>query len=111
MNRDIRFAVVLTKQGLEELKDNLRNFLIDQPFLRCSKVDFDQPYLSIKAFHDKTKQFSRLYIPHHFVQFVAEQAAGKTLVGFDSKSVKKAKRPLVKIPEASTANKPSANLS
>ena len=54
---------------------------------------------------------ARLYIPHHFVQLVAEQAAGKTLVGFDSRSVKKAKRPVVKIPEASAANKPSANLS
>lgn len=111
MNKDIRFAVALTKQGFEELKDNLRNFLIDQPFLRCSKVDFDQPYLSIKAFHDRSKQFSRLYIPHHFVQFVAEQAGGKTLVGIDSKSVKKGKRPVVRIPEAPTASKPSANLS
>jgi hypothetical protein len=107
MNKDIRFAVVLTKQGLEELKDNLRNFLIDQPFLRCSKVDFDQPYLSIKAFHDKSKQFCRLYIPHHFVQFVAEQAPGKTtLLGFHSGSVKKAKRSVVKLPEAATSNKP-----
>lgn len=106
MHKDTRFAVVLTKQGLEELKDNLGNFLIDGPLLRCSKVDFDQPYLSIKAFHDKTKQFCRLYIPHHFVQFVAEQAAGKTLVGFDSRSVKKTKRPVVKIPEAANLNKP-----
>ena len=106
MNKDIRFAVVLAKQGLEELKDNLRNFLIDQPFLRCSKVDFDQPYLSIKAFHDKTKQFSRLYISHHFVQFVAEQAPGKTtLLGFHG-SVKKAKRSVVKLPETATSNKP-----
>ena len=102
----MRFSVVLTKEGLEELKDNLGNFLIDRPFLRCSKVDFDQPYLSIKAFQDKAKQFCRLYIPHHFVQFVAEQAPGKTLIGIDSKSVKKAKRPVVKIPEAATSNKP-----
>jgi hypothetical protein len=106
MHKDMRFSVVLTKEGLEELKDNLGNFLIDRPFLRCSKVDFDQPYLSIKAFQDKAKQFCRLYIPHHFVQFVAEQAPGKTLIGFDSKSVKKAKRPVVKIPEAATSNKP-----
>jgi hypothetical protein len=106
MNKDMRFAVVLTKQGLEELKENLGNFLIDQPLLRCSKVDLDQPYLSMKAFNDKTKQFCRLHIPHHFVQFVAEQVAGKTLVGFDSRSAKKAKRPVVKIPEAGTANKP-----
>jgi hypothetical protein len=89
MNKDMRFAVVLTKQGLEELKENLGNFLIDQPLLRCSKVDLDQPYLSMKAFNDKTKQFCRLHIPHHFVQFVAEQVAGKTLVGFDSRSAKK----------------------
>ena len=77
MNKDIRFAVVLTKQGLEELKDNLRNFLIDQPFLRCSKVDFDQPYLSITAFHDRTKQFSRLYIPHHFVDLSQSRLLAK----------------------------------
>ena len=102
MHKDTRFAVVLTKQGLEDLKENLGNFLIDWAFLRCSKVDFDQPYLSIKAFHDKSKQFCRLYIPHHFVQFVAEQAPGKTLIGFDSKSVKKGKRPVVKIPGAAT---------
>ena len=106
MHKDTRFAVVLTKQGLEELKDNLGNFLIDQPFLRCSKVDFDPPYLSIKAFHDKSKQFCRLYVPHHFVQFVAEHATGKTLIGFDSRSGKKARRPVVKIPEVATSNKP-----
>ena len=86
MHKDTRFAVVLTKQGLEELKGN---FLIDQPFLHCSKVDFDQPYLSIKAFHDKSKQFCRLYVPHHFVQFVAEHATGKTLIGFDSSQRKR----------------------
>jgi hypothetical protein len=69
-------------------------------------MDFDQPYLSVKAFHDKTKQFCRLYLPHHFVQFVAEQAPGKTLVGFDSRSEKKAKKPVAKIPEVATASKP-----
>ena len=106
MHKDMRFAVVLTKQGLEDLKENLGNFLIDWPFLRCSKVDFDQPYLSIKAFHDKTKKFCRLYIPHHFVQFAAEQTPGQALIGYHSGSVKKAKKPVVKIPEAVTSNKP-----
>jgi len=88
MHQDIKYGVIPTKQGLEELFQSLENFLTDHKYFRCSEVTFETYFLKIRAFHDQAKTFSTIYIPTQFVACVVEHSEGRPAIGFRPDSLK-----------------------
>jgi hypothetical protein len=82
MDELIRFAVVLTKQGVSEVCERARDFLKENEFFLCSSVTFDLGYLKIRAIDEAAREIQTFHIPHRSVAFVAERSEGKRLVGF-----------------------------
>lgn len=88
MHEEIKYGVIPTKQGLEELSQRLENFLTDPKFFRCSEVRFEPEFLKIRAFHDEAKTFVTIYIPAQFVACVVEHSEGRPAIGFRPDSLK-----------------------
>jgi hypothetical protein len=76
MDQNVKFGVVLNMT--KELAENLANYLIEWPFLRCSKIGFADSYLIVHAWHDKAGGFHKFYIPHTSVQFIVEHTEPET---------------------------------
>ena len=88
MHQDIKYGVIPTKQGLEELFQSLENFLTDHKYFRCSEVTFEPNFVKIRAIHDQAKTFMTIYIPAQFVSSVVEHSEGRPAIGFKPDSLK-----------------------
>jgi hypothetical protein len=88
MHQDIKYGVIPTKQGLEELSQGLENFLTDHKFFRCSEVTFEREFLKIRAFHDQARNFLTIYIPTQYVACVVEHSEGRPAIGFRPDALK-----------------------
>ena len=87
MDREIKYGVVPTKQGFEELFKGLEPFLTEYRFFRCSEVTFESSFVRIRAFHEQMKSFQTIHIPLQFVAYVIEQT-NRPLVGFQVESLR-----------------------
>ena len=85
MHPEIKYAVVPTKRGLEEITRGLENFLTDSRFFRCSEVAFESAFVRVRAFHDQMKSFQTIYIPAEFIAYVVEHT-DRPSAGFSADS-------------------------
>jgi hypothetical protein len=88
MPEEIKYAVIPTKPGLEELSQGLENFLSDPKFFRCSEVRFESEFLKVRAFHDQAKNFVTIYIPARSVACIVEHSEGRPAIRFMPDSLK-----------------------
>ena len=81
MDREIKYGVIPTRQGFEELFAGLEAFLTEHKFFRCSEVAFESTFVKIRAFHEQMKGFQTIYVPIQFVAYVIEEG-DQPLIGF-----------------------------